>query len=283
MVPNSANFDGCDGTILVVTGGPTKLIHPTDMTSDQCAVGPDGKLLDAAQMQWFHSPSDDVPASRVSPAQISPSPAPKTLPPAQPAPTATATRRTSTRNAHGQQEKLRNALAKLNTNDNDSDFELEEGSDPEITTQREAPKKASTAAPKKSATTKVTAPKVASQKAAKRQRSPPVTVEEIEDEDAPKRPVASGPSKPTLKSMFEAAATPTQVPKEAVPKESVVHREPTAKVSRVNFACAGYADHRTRSDRAKTRRPNRRPSRDPRRRRVEAITAWAEKRNHQRR
>jgi hypothetical protein len=31
------------------------------MASDNCAVGPDGKLLDASQIVWFNDPDDDEP------------------------------------------------------------------------------------------------------------------------------------------------------------------------------------------------------------------------------
>jgi len=29
------------------------------MSSDNCAVGPDGELLDASQIRWFHNPDDN--------------------------------------------------------------------------------------------------------------------------------------------------------------------------------------------------------------------------------
>lgn len=34
------------------------------MSSDQCAVGPDGQLLPASQIQWFHDPDDPMPLAQ---------------------------------------------------------------------------------------------------------------------------------------------------------------------------------------------------------------------------
>jgi len=31
------------------------------MSSDNCAVGPDGKLLDKSEIDWVHDPDDDTP------------------------------------------------------------------------------------------------------------------------------------------------------------------------------------------------------------------------------
>jgi hypothetical protein len=43
----------------------TPITHLT-MTTSQCAVGPDGELLDASKIDWYHDPDDDCPLPSVS-------------------------------------------------------------------------------------------------------------------------------------------------------------------------------------------------------------------------
>ena len=45
------------GRNLTFTGYST----PTSNMEDQPALGPDGKLLDASQIEWFHDPDDPHP------------------------------------------------------------------------------------------------------------------------------------------------------------------------------------------------------------------------------
>ena len=40
------------------------------MASDNCAVGPDGKLLDASQMVWFHDLDDHEPMTPATTSSI---------------------------------------------------------------------------------------------------------------------------------------------------------------------------------------------------------------------
>jgi hypothetical protein len=40
------------------------------MASDNCAVGPDGKLLDTSQMVWFHDPDDHEPMTPATTSSI---------------------------------------------------------------------------------------------------------------------------------------------------------------------------------------------------------------------
>ena len=39
-------------------------------TEDQCAVGPDGQLLDASQIQFFHDVDDEIPFPPVPSTQV---------------------------------------------------------------------------------------------------------------------------------------------------------------------------------------------------------------------